>query len=80
MRLHIVTDRTSELPVRAGHERAARRHRLRVFEHRVAQVGLTAFGFLVRNRPLDIGRQTKRRHLRLLPVLLEPAAVVAVHR
>ncbi len=69
--LHIVADRAAELSIRAGHQRATRRHRLRVLEHRMVQVGLTAFRFLERNRPLDIEVRVSQIDERVGLLLLE---------
>lgn len=53
MLLHIGTDRTAQLPVAAGHQRAPRHHRQRVPQHRVIPVRLGKLALLERNRPVD---------------------------
>lgn len=47
-------DRMAQLAVAAGDERALRRHRDDVPQHRVVQVGLGYGGLIQRDRPLDV--------------------------
>ena len=71
MRVHVGTNRAAQLPVAARHHRAARRHRLRVPEHRMVQVRLGSFGVLQRNRPLDAQVRVGEVHERVRLLLFQ---------
>lgn len=58
-------DRAAQLPVAAGHQRAPRRHRQRVPQHRMMPVRLRQLALGQRNRPLDAQLRVGEVHERV---------------